>query len=93
MADVWEIAEYVESHPENYDQRWRLCKKLYTAWEYRLALEHLLVLKNEWTQKANVRRYLGATYYRLSRYDEAVSELEEAVEIWPGETGLRKSVV
>lgn len=92
MADVWEIAEYVEGHPDNYDQRWRLCKKLYTAWEYRLALEHLLILKNEWTQKVNVRRYLGATYYRLSRYEEAVSELEEAIEIWPGETGIREQL-
>lgn len=92
MADVWEIAEYVESHPDNYDQRWRLCKKLYTAWEYRLALEHLLVLKNEWSDRLNVRRYLAATYYRLSRYEEAVTELEEIVVTWPKEATVHEQL-
>ena len=85
MADLWDIARYVEAHPENHEQRWRLAKKLYMAWEYRLALEHLQVLKNEWRDRINVARYLAATYYRLGRYDEAIQELRDAVETWPEE--------
>ena len=54
MTDVWDIAQYVEAHPDNNEQRWRLAKKLYMAWEYRLALEHLQVLKNEWDRNINV---------------------------------------
>lgn len=83
MAEVWDIAKYVEEHPDDYEQRWRLAKKLYAAWEYRLALEHLQVLRNEWQKRLNVVRYLAATYYRLGRYDEAVAELREAIETWP----------
>ena len=37
MADVWDVARYVESHPDDTDQRWRLAKKLYMAWEFRIA--------------------------------------------------------
>ena len=92
MAEVWDIARYVEDHPDDYAQRWRLAKKLYTAWEYRIALEHLQVLKNEGHNRLNVTRYLAATYYRLGRYDEAVKELEEAIHIWPGEMGLREQM-
>lgn len=88
MTDVWDIAQYVEAHPDNYQQRWRLAKKLYMAWEYRLALEHLLILKNEWEPRINVMRYLAATYYRLSRYEEAVRELRTAIQLWPQELGL-----
>ncbi|MCH7908591.1 MAG: hypothetical protein IIB38_03130 [Candidatus Hydrogenedentes bacterium] len=92
MADVWEISRYVEAHPDNYAQRWRLAKKLYLAWEYRLALEHLLILKNEWEDRANVSRYLAATYYRLTRYTDAVDELEATIEKWPDEIGLREQL-
>lgn len=92
MAEVWDIARYVEDHPEDHAQRWRLAKKLYTAWEYRLALDHLLLLKKEGSNRLNVVRYLGATYYRLGRYDEAVKELEEALETWPDELGLREQL-
>lgn len=92
MAEVWDIARYVEDHPDDLPQRWRLAKKLYMAWEYRLALEHLQVLKNEGHNRLNVVRYLAATYYRLGRYDEAVRELDEALEIWPDETGLREQL-
>lgn len=88
MTDVWDIAHYVEAHPDNHAQRWRLAKKLYMAWEYRLALEHLQVLKNEWERQINVSRYLAATYYRLSRYDDAIRELESAISEWPDEVGL-----
>jgi hypothetical protein len=92
MAEIWDIARYVEEHPEDHDQRWRLAKKLYMAWEYRLALEHLQVLKNEWEHKVNVVRYLAATYYRLGRYEEAIRELESAIENWPDELGLREQL-
>lgn len=89
---MWEIARYVEAHPENHEQRWRLAKKMYAAWEYRLALEHLLVLKNDWQRKINVFRYLAATYYRLGRYDDAERELREALEYWTQDLGLREQL-
>lgn len=92
MAEIWDIARYVEANPEDHDQRWRLVKKLYSAWEYRLALEHLQVLKEAGVNRLNVLRYLGATYYRLGRYDEAVSELEQAIATWPNEVGLREQL-
>lgn len=92
MADVWEILRYVESHPDNHGQRWRLAKKLYLAWEYRLALEHLQILKNEWEEKENVLRYLAATYYRLKRFNDSCGELETALEIWPDSIGLREQL-
>ncbi len=88
VAELWDIARHVEEHPDDSEQRWRLAKKLYTAWEYRLALEHLQILKKEWRDKANVWRYLAATYYRLGRYDEAIVELRAAIETWPDEIGL-----
>jgi len=92
MTDVWDIAQYIEAHPDNHDQRWRLAKKLYMAWEYRLALEHLQVLKNEWDKKINVSRYLAATYYRLARFAEAIKELEHAIDLWPHELGLQEQL-
>ncbi len=88
MTDVWELAAYVEAHPNNHDQRWRLAKKLYTSWEYRLALEHLLVLKNEIEPRENVMRYLAATYYRLNRLDESIETLKEALTVWPKDAGM-----
>jgi tetratricopeptide (TPR) repeat protein len=92
MTEIWDLARFVEDHPDDRDQRWRLAKKLYTAWEYRLALEHLQVLKNEWPQKINVRRYLAATYYRLGRYEDAIEELHGSLESWPGEIGLHEQL-
>jgi tetratricopeptide (TPR) repeat protein len=92
MTDVWELAAYVEAHPANHSQRWRLAKKLYTTWEYRLALEHLLILKNETEPRANVVRYLAATYYRLGRYDEAARALQEGLALWPQDLGLREQL-
>lgn len=92
MADVWDIAQYVETHPDDHEQRWRLAKKLYLAWEYRLALEHLQVLKNEWEPRPNVRRYLGATLFRLQRYDDAIRELTEAAKLWPEDVPIRQQL-
>jgi tetratricopeptide (TPR) repeat protein len=92
MAEIWDIARYVEANPDDHEQRWRLAKKLYTAWEYRLALEHLKILKNEGQERINILRYLAATYYRLGRYDEATAELREAIGIWPDEIGLTEQL-
>ncbi len=88
MADVWDIARYVEIHPNDYAQRWRLAKKLYMACEYRAALEHLQILKKEWTPKVSVARYLAATQFRLGRYDEATTSLQESIDMWPEELAL-----
>lgn len=92
MTDLWEIARYVESHPASHKSRWRLAKKLYEAQEYRLALEHLQILKNEWVSKINVRRYLAAVLFRMNRHEEAVRELREALESWPDEIGLHEQL-
>lgn len=89
MADLWELSRYVEAHPEDYPQRWRLAKKCYLDREYRLALEHLQVLKNEWKPKLSMRRYLAAVYFRMGRYEESIAELAEAIDLWPEELALR----
>ena len=89
---MWDLAQYVEDHPEKHNQRWRLAKKLYAAWEYRLALEHLQVLNNEWEPKLNVLRYMAATQYRLARYEEAVSSLTAGIETWPDDVSIREQL-
>lgn len=88
MADVEEIRAYVESHPDDHKQRWRLAKKLYNSWEYRPALEHLLKLRDVWPDQVPVLRYLAATYYRLGKYDEAEKELKLALNEHPQECSL-----
>ena len=92
MTDPWDLARYLEEHPDDHEQRWRLAKKLYASWEYRHALEHLQVLQKEWKRHINVNRYLAATLYRLGRYDEAVKELREAVFEWPREVVLHEQL-
>lgn len=92
MSNLWELAAYVEDNPSDYLQRWRLAKDLYAAHEYRLALEHLQVLKNEWRPHLNARRYLGAVYYRMGRYTEAARALREAITEWPDEIALREQL-
>ncbi|HEX72356.1 MAG TPA: tetratricopeptide repeat protein [Candidatus Hydrogenedentes bacterium] len=92
MAELWELSRHVEEHPDDFEKRWQLAKKLYATWEYRLALEHLQVLRKEWQRKINVVRYLAATYYRLGRYDDAAAELRAAIETWPQEMGLREQL-
>ncbi len=88
MTDTWDVAQYVESHPEDSKQRWRLAKKYFQEWEFRLALEHLLLLKNEWPDNLNVHRYVAATYYRLERYDDSVLALKDSIEQWPRDVSL-----
>jgi hypothetical protein len=89
---VWDLVQHVEEHRDDYMSRWRLAKKLYAAWEYDLALEHLLVLKEEWDRKLNVLRYLAATYYRLGRYEDSMSELRDSIKLWPREIGPREQL-
>ncbi len=91
-GDLSALVLFVENHPEDHEARWRLAKKLYMAWEYRRALDHLLVLKRDWTPKLNVTRYTAATYYRLGRYQEAIAELNEATETWPEDIGVREQL-
>ncbi|HIA47299.1 MAG TPA: hypothetical protein EYN96_04850 [Candidatus Hydrogenedentes bacterium] len=83
MAETWALTQYVEAHPDNQEQRWRLAKKLYKEEDYRLAIEHLQILSNEWKDKSGIPRYLAATYMRLGRAEEAVGVLEESIETWP----------
>ncbi len=85
MNDLKDLADYVVNHPDAYEYRWRLAKKLYMAWEYNESLKHLQILKKKWNRKLNILRYLAATYYRLGRYDEAVTELEQILAQWPSE--------
>jgi hypothetical protein len=92
MADIAELTRYMESNPDDHEERWHLVKKLYAAGEYDQALDHLLVLKSGWTPKVNLARYLGAAYYRLGRYDEAVAELQEGVTAWPEEVSIREQL-
>ncbi len=90
--DLGALEIYIEEHPNDHAQRWRLAKKLYMAWEYKRALEHLLVVKKEWRPKLNVRRYLAATHYRLGHYPEAIEELTGAIATWPDEVGLHEQL-
>jgi hypothetical protein len=87
-ADLEELSQYVAVHPDDYERRWALAKKLYMAWEYNDALKHLLILKKGWTRKLNVLRYLAATYYRLGLYDEAIAELNTIAQLWPNEVAV-----
>ncbi len=89
MADLWELTKRLEDHPQDHAIRWRLAKKLYRDGDYRLALEHLQVLKNEQRPpQLNAARFLAATLYRLGRFEEAAQELRETFEQWPREVGI-----
>ncbi|HOZ47513.1 MAG TPA: tetratricopeptide repeat protein [Candidatus Hydrogenedentes bacterium] len=92
MPDMWELASYVEANPNDHKARWTLAKIMYAANEYRLAVEHLQILQNEWPTHLNVVRYLAATYYRLNRFDEAARTLERGIEHWPNEMPLREQL-
>ena len=88
MADVEEIRAYVESHPDDHKQRWRLAKKLYNTWDYRSALEQLILLREVWPDQVPVLRYLAATYYRLGKYDEAAEVLVDTIKSHPEDVSL-----
>lgn len=92
MADTWELTKYVESHPNNHGQRWRLIKKLYKDADYRMALENLHILINDWDPKPNVFRYQAATYTRLSRPEEAIRILKKGANLFPTDMGLREQL-
>ena len=88
--DLSELTSFVEAHPDDHEQRWRLAKKLYMDCEYRQALEHLQILRDTWRPRVNVSRYLAATCYRLGRYDDALKELTTALQRWPHEVALKE---
>ncbi|MBW7864742.1 MAG: tetratricopeptide repeat protein [Candidatus Hydrogenedentes bacterium] len=92
MTEIWDMADHLEHHPEDHEARWKMAKRLYAAWEYDQALEHLLILEREWEPRLNVGRYLAATLYRLGRNDEALKALETALDRWPEETTLREQM-
>ncbi len=92
MTEIKDLTQFVEEHPDDHEARWRLAKKLYMGNDYAHVLEHLQILQARWIPKVNVRRYLGASYYRLKRYDEAVVELQAAVAEWPDELPLREQL-
>lgn len=88
MADADEIRVYLESYPDDHDQRWRLARKLYEQRDYPPALVELLLLKVAWPDHVPVQRFLGATHYRLGQFAEAASVLEMAVARNPGDVLL-----
>lgn len=88
MADVDEIRVYIESYPDDHDQRWRLARKLYDGRDYEAALAELLRLKTAWPDHVPLQRYLGATHYRLGQFAEAATVLEIAVSRNPGDVLL-----
>ena len=90
MAEIWDILDHLDRNPGDHEERWKLAKKFYAAWEYEQALEHLLILRKEWEPKLNVSRYLAATYYRLGKNEEALQELRDALERWPDELSLKE---
>ena len=92
MSSIGELRRQVESEPDGHVVRWRLAKKLYADSDYREALLHLRILKNEWDRKLNVIRYLAAAYYRLGRYDEAIDELKDCIDTWPDEISIREQL-
>lgn len=92
MVEVGDLEQYVELHPRDYQQRWRLAKKLYTGGNYAAALEHLDILRREWVPKVNVSRYLAATSYRLGQFEQAIAELESAIQEWPTDISIREQL-
>lgn len=88
MEDLSELIETVKNDPENHNQRWRLSKKLYASWEYRIALDHLKILKEAWPNQQNVIHYLATTYYRLGNYDAAISELRGLLDVYPSDASV-----
>lgn len=90
VTEIEELKARVEAQPEDFESRWLLAKKLYSACEYSDALHHLLVLKRDWVPRLNVIRYLAAACYRLGRYEAAVAELAKALEVWPNEISVRQ---
>ena len=89
MSKIDDLKQYVAKHPRDHEKRWRLAKRLYRESQYEEALEHLEVVKQYRTPKIHVVRYMAAAYYRLERFDDAVSELRKAIEEFPDELSLR----
>lgn len=87
-----DLEAYVAEHPDDPVQRWGLAKKLYLEGEFQRSVKHLSILKELWPDKVNVRRYLAANYYRLSRYDEAIDELRASSAQWGNDIPIREQL-
>ena len=92
MSKMDDLQEYVAKHPRDHEKRWRLAKRLYKEGEYEQALGHLEVVKQYRTPKIHVVRYIAAAYYRLERFDAAVSELRQAIEEFSDDLSLREQL-
>ena len=94
MADseLNDLEACVAAHPEDPVLRWGLAKKLYLDGEFQRSVEHLRIIKDLWPDKTNVRRYLAAGYYRLSRYDEAIHELRSCIDQWQSDIPIREQL-
>ena len=92
MNDPKELEEYLDIRPKDHQTRWRLAKKYYRQTQYQEALGHLEILKDEWTPKINVWRYLAAVNYRLGFYDQAIAVLSDAIKEWPEEIPAREQL-
>ena len=92
MSKTHDLQEYVTKHPRDHEKRWRLAKRLYKEGKYEQTLDHLQVVKQYRTPKIHVVRYIAATYYRLERFDDAVSELSQAIEEFPYDLSLREQL-
>lgn len=88
MEDLTALIEEVKQNPDDHNQRWRLAKKLYGNWDYRSALEHLKKLKEAWPNQQNVIHYLATTHYRVGNYEEAITELQGLLEIYPSDASV-----
>ena len=88
MATIWDIEEHLAEKPRDDAARWTLIKRYYAAAEYRKALDHLEILREQRPLRINECRYFGATLYRLGRFSEAERVLAETVARWPDEIQL-----
>ena len=59
MAEIWDILDHLDRNPGDHEERWKLAKKFYAAWEYEQALEHLLLQRQAAGQRRQPEPWLG----------------------------------
>jgi len=90
--DIPALLAEVEQSPDDHSARWKLATAFYKTWEYRSAVEHLLILRQAWPDRPNVARMLAACYYRMGKYDDAIFELNTALAQFPDEVPLLETL-